>query len=69
MTLDIHYSERFDSRHNGPNNQEIDEMLSTIGVSSLDQLINETIPANIRIGQSLNLPKAKSEAVFLSDYF
>ena len=68
MSLDIHYSERFDSRHNGPNNQEIDEMLSTIGVSNLDQLINETIPANIRFGQSLNLPKAKSEAVFLSDY-
>ena len=68
MNLDINYSERFDSRHNGPDDEEVKEMLATIGVDSLDQLIDETIPANIRLGESLNLPKAKSEANFLNDY-
>jgi glycine dehydrogenase len=68
MKLDINYSERFDTRHNGPDDKEVAEMLQTIGVDSLDQLINETIPANIRLGASLNLPVAKSEPVFLTDF-
>ena len=41
-------------------------MLQTIGVESLDQLIDETVPANIRLEQPLNLPEAESEFEYLN---
>ena len=68
MKLDIHYSERFDTRHNGPDEQEVAEMLQTLGVADLEQLVEETVPANIRLSQPLNLPEAKSEAQFIADF-
>ena len=68
MKLDIHYSERFDTRHNGPDEQEVAEMLQFLGVTDLEQLIVETVPANIRFSKPLNLPAAKSEAQFIADF-
>jgi glycine dehydrogenase len=67
MKLDINYSERFETRHNGLEEEEIKEMLKIIGVDNLEQLIDETIPENIRIKEGLNLPVAKSEGRFLDD--
>ena len=67
MKLDINYSERFETRHNGLKEKDISEMLKVVGVSDLDQLIDETIPANIRMQNGLNLPVAKSEGHFLDD--
>ena len=39
-------------------------MLKTIGVNSLDELIDQTIPANIRLKEPLNLPEAMTEREF-----
>jgi len=67
MKLDINYSERFDDRHNNTNQKQIADMLNLVGADSLDQLIEETIPASIRLQGSLDLPPAKSEGDFLND--
>ena len=42
-------------------------MLKVVGSDSVESLINETIPENIRMSGQLNLPKAKSEHQFLKD--
>jgi len=58
-------TDNFVARHNGPRDHEIDEMLKEIGVSTLDELINQTIPQNIRLRKPLNLPNPVSEYEFL----
>lgn len=58
--------EQFQSRHIGPSEQELKEMLDTIGVGSLDELIDQTIPSNIRLKEPLPLPKPVSESRFLN---
>lgn len=67
MDLDINYKERFDYRHLGVDNKQIDEMLKLVGAGSLDQLMDQTIPANIRLDKKLELPQAKTEGQFLDD--
>jgi len=62
------YSEKFTSRHIGPDDRQIAEMLKIINAGTLDELIDQTIPANIRLKKQLNLPPPKSEAEFLSDF-
>ncbi|MCT4624356.1 MAG: aminomethyl-transferring glycine dehydrogenase [Schleiferiaceae bacterium] len=53
-------------RHNGPRHNEIGEMLETIGVDSLDQLIYETIPDSIRKQDSLKISKAMTEVQYMN---
>ena len=53
--------DQFENRHIGPNETELQEMLQTIGATSLDQLIDETVPANIRMKGDLKLPNAMTE--------
>ena len=48
----------FKERHNGPVKQTMQDMLKTIGVATLDQLIDETVPAAIRLKKPLNIPAA-----------
>ncbi|WP_145103945.1 aminomethyl-transferring glycine dehydrogenase [Cereibacter sediminicola] len=49
-------------RHIGPSPSEMEEMLRVVGVSSLDQLIEETVPASIRQDQPLDwAPLAEHE--------
>jgi len=60
------HTDKFVSRHNGPRDHEVGEMLKVIGVSSVDELINQTIPANIRLKNPLNLPAPMSEYEFLT---
>jgi glycine dehydrogenase len=55
----------FGARHIGPNENQLNEMLTTIGVKSLDELVNRTVPSGIRMQQQLNLPPAMSEAEYL----
>ncbi|HXG37677.1 MAG TPA: aminomethyl-transferring glycine dehydrogenase [Bacteroidota bacterium] len=55
----------FQTRHIGPGEQETVEMLKAIGVESLDRLIDETIPASIRMKEPLELPPAMSEFRYL----
>ena len=52
----------FQQRHIGPNALETAEMLKTLGMSSVDELINKTIPAHIRRKQPMNLPAPSSES-------
>ncbi len=68
MNLDIFHREAFENRHNGPHEADIDSMLKAIGVESLDELINKTVPSNIRSEKALNLPEALSERQFLKDF-
>jgi glycine dehydrogenase len=57
----------FASRHIGSSGAEIDAMLGVVGAASLDALIEETVPANIRLGRDLTLPAARSEEQALAD--
>ena len=59
-------SDKFMNRHNGPRKGEIPQMLKVIGVSSLDQLIDKTVPQNIRLEKPLRLPEAMSEYEYLN---
>ena len=56
----------FQFRHIGPNKKEQDIMLSAIKVNSLEQLINETVPENIRLKNDLDLEPAMSEYEYLA---
>lgn len=56
----------FATRHNGPRQREQAMMLKTIGAESLATLISETVPADIRLKQSLSLPEPQSEADMLA---
>ncbi len=58
-------SDRFVNRHIGPSPEEARQMLHTIGVASLDELIDQTVPENIRRRKPLDLPAAQSEFEFL----
>ena len=60
-------SSSFLRRHIGPTQIETKEMLKAIGVSSINQLIKETIPASILIDKKLNLPEALSEFEYLTE--
>ncbi len=51
----------FVNRHIGPRSEEMDEMLKTIGVSSLDELIDQTVPSGIRLNEPLKLKEGLSE--------
>jgi len=64
MIANLNERTLFQNRHNAPNTGDISEMIQTIGVSSLDQLIDETIPTNIRRKNKLALPQAKDEFSF-----
>ena len=54
-------TDKFVLRHNGPRPAEVESMLKTIGATSLDQLIDETVPKTIRLSKPLNLSDGMSE--------
>jgi glycine dehydrogenase len=56
----------FVNRHNGPSSDEIEQMLQEVGFSSLDSLIESTIPSRIRRDTPLNLPQPLSETAALT---
>ena len=57
-------TDSFALRHIGPNENELQHMLKTIGAESLNQLILETIPEDIRLKKPLNLAPAMTEYEF-----
>jgi len=57
----------FIPRHIGPSPADTDEMLAAIGCRSLDRLIDETIPASIRLKQPLNIPAPRGEHEALAE--
>ncbi|MBI4784260.1 MAG: aminomethyl-transferring glycine dehydrogenase [Oscillatoriophycideae cyanobacterium NC_groundwater_1537_Pr4_S-0.65um_50_18] len=57
----------FERRHIGPGAAEIQQMLAVLGLASLDDLIEKTIPAGIRQQQPLKLAAGKSEHELLQE--
>ena len=61
------FKEKFAHRHIGPNPNELNIILKTIGVESVEELLNQTIPDNIRLKKDLNIPEGISEMEFLKE--
>jgi glycine dehydrogenase len=59
---ELFHRDEFVARHIGPSTEDRQAMLAAIGVSSLDELIDQTVPAGIRFKQKLDLPDARPEA-------
>lgn len=55
---------KFENRHIGITPADLNEMLKVVGVSSLDELINQTIPSDIRLEKKLDLPESMTEREF-----
>ncbi|WP_321998102.1 aminomethyl-transferring glycine dehydrogenase [Draconibacterium orientale] len=53
--------DRFVTRHIGPRGVEIAEMLEYVGVSSMEELLEQTVPSNIRLQQPLKMKEGLSE--------
>lgn len=65
MNLFAQQSTEFIHRHIGPNKDETKEMLQTIGVGSLDELIKKTVPSAIRMERPLKLAPSMNEKDYL----
>ena len=57
MSTNVTYQEKFQHRHIATNSADTQAMLKTIGVKSIEELIDQTVPANIRLKQALRLVK------------
>src|SRR5574344_1510162 len=56
----------FLQRHNGPSAEQAEQMCKTIGVKNVEDLIDKTIPAKIRLPKPLNIAKGMTEFEFLN---
>ncbi|NEO15244.1 MULTISPECIES: aminomethyl-transferring glycine dehydrogenase [unclassified Moorena] len=59
-------TDAFVNRHIGPNPDAIEQMLKVLGISTIDSLIEQTVPAAIWLNQPLQLPAAQSEYAALA---
>jgi len=57
---------KFSNRHIGPNEAEKNAMLAKIGVDTIAELIDKTIPAHIRLQGDLNITEGMSEQEYLN---
>ncbi len=67
MTDLLAHPDRFLDRHIGPRDLEVQQMLQTIGLSSLNALIDQAVPAGIRIKRPLQLEERRGEYELLAD--
>lgn len=65
MNISSNHRDQFIKRHISPLENDTESMLKTIGVGSLEQLIDETIPSHIRLKNRMNLPAALDEMELL----
>jgi len=65
MNLFEQQQKEFTSRHIGPDQSETSEMLGIIGVKSMEELIDKSVPPSIRMNDELNLPQAMGEHEYL----
>jgi len=63
----LSFPARFDTRHLGPRDADVQAMLNVVGHDSLDALVDAAIPENIRLKRPLMLEPAKSENDLLDD--
>lgn len=65
MTLFEQQANEFATRHIGPNEHFTRQMLRTIGVKSMEELVEKTVPASIRMQKALHVPAALTENEYL----
>ncbi len=63
----LDHPDKFVNRHIGPGDDEIKKMVKDCGVETLDQLIEQTIPEQIRLKNKLNLAPPVNEHIFIED--
>ncbi len=63
----LEFIDTFLRRHVGPSSKDIEEMLKTVNAPSLDALIDQTVPKQIRVKKPLQLPAAKGESELLAE--
>ena len=68
MKINFLKTDFFEDRHNGQFDTDFQEMIRAVGVDSIDELIGQTVPANIRLPRPLDLPAPKGEHEFLADF-
>lgn len=61
------HPDKFVNRHIGPTQEELNQMAKACGANSMDELINQTIPKNIRLKEPLALTPPVNEHIFLED--
>ncbi len=66
MHINLNDRVSFEERHNAPSPEEQRQMLDALGFGDLDQLIDKTIPANIRLDKALQLPEALNEFEYIN---
>ncbi len=67
MKINLNSTDSFAERHIGISDDDLKEMLAKVRASSLDALVDETVPAAIRLTKELNLPEALSEYQYLRE--
>ena len=65
--LELEQREMFQRGHIGPSSSEQDKMLKTLNLDSLESLIDEAVPASIRMNQDLELPGSRTEVDVLQE--
>jgi len=68
MKLTLTPTEKFENRHHGYFGEDFQAMLTTIGLQSLEELIEQTVPASIRLSEPLQVCKAQGEHEFLKNF-
>jgi glycine dehydrogenase len=66
MQINANHKDEFIYRHNSSMKHDTEAMLKTIGVATVDQLIDETIPAHIRLKHRMQLPEPMTEVELLA---
>jgi len=67
MGTHLPHADRFASRHIGPSKTDVQEMIETLGLRSLDELIEKTIPESILDNRPPDVPESRPEHVVISD--
>ncbi|MCY4158090.1 MAG: aminomethyl-transferring glycine dehydrogenase [Bacteroidetes bacterium] len=67
MSIKLPHADRFASRHIGPSKTDVQDMIEALGLSSLNELIQKTIPESILDNHPLNVPESRPEHVVISD--
>ncbi|MDH3269116.1 MAG: glycine dehydrogenase (aminomethyl-transferring), partial [Ignavibacteria bacterium] len=61
------HPDKFVNRHIGPTQEELNQMAKDCGANSFDDLIDKTVPSNIRLKEPLVLTPPVTEHIFLED--
>ena len=64
--MSVARGDRFADRHIGPRAEDIEAMVAAVGASSLDALIDEAVPSDIRLDTPLDVPGPETEPEFLA---